>query len=642
MTTRLKTIEYHFPVLGSITDNTLTSFTPINIYIPENSISFKSVFLDIMLNDITTATGNNVTTRTMSLYLGEASESTITNTNTLTNTGENITFIISGDYTSYFTNNWSGNSMSCGAKVLTIQSGGTTTGMRDATACLFITYEYDDNSPTQIKTVRLPLNAPVTELPTSKQASPTSSIPSLDNWLPENNKTIREISIIIQGNDSVNAVGDITIYSEIDSLGTMQTNPIAAALASARWFRYYFTFDTENPSASNYLDINDTHSFYLWCSTAARCYHLQVWLNITYEYDESTSETIMNSLLLPMEIDSPFGHSSGDYQQSTRSFYIEEPETITLKESAAYIFWDDVSAMTGLSFNINNNGWIAYTDNAGNLCGGNGAMFRCEDYINLNRGKNTITLGTYRTAATVGGCNANALWMINYTSSKHPNGSGSHNHTIISNIVTTGTIATVMYSYPTNIQFAPPEENIYFNSIGFNYIYNSSTSYGLTIQTMKKSSEGFQAWLPIYTDVGQTDAEYGIRQIFAQAKDIFKRFTGDVKTTVDVSSFRNYRIWLSGSSTAFHYLNFISTYHSITSSISGNVSNYTGDGSEITVDIFRASTNEHILSTTTETNGNYSITWFDNTEPLFAIARQAGVYVGRSDNFYAELENPSQ
>lgn len=74
------------------------------------------------------------------------------------------------------------------------------------------------------------------------------------------------------------------------------------------------------------------------------------------------------------------------------------------------------------------------------------------------------------------------------------------------------------------------------------------------------------------------------------------------------------------------------TYHTITFTISGTVSGYSGDGSGLTVSIYRADNKEIVGETTTAAGGGYSLTWYDNTIDIFGECREDATHVGRSDN----------
>jgi hypothetical protein len=56
------------------------------------------------------------------------------------------------------------------------------------------------------------------------------------------------------------------------------------------------------------------------------------------------------------------------------------------------------------------------------------------------------------------------------------------------------------------------------------------------------------------------------------------------------------------------------------------------NGGTINVDIFKAVTGEKIGNTSRVGDGLYTLPWYDNTEQLFAAAREDATHVGRSDN----------
>jgi hypothetical protein len=77
------------------------------------------------------------------------------------------------------------------------------------------------------------------------------------------------------------------------------------------------------------------------------------------------------------------------------------------------------------------------------------------------------------------------------------------------------------------------------------------------------------------------------------------------------------------------------TYNNIIFTVSGICSAYDGDGSGISVDFFRYNTSnadEHILNLTTTTGGYFIGQFIDNTDTLYAVARQSDTKVGRSGN----------
>ena len=105
MATRLKTVEYWVPATTStITDATVTNLTQITIYLPETGTkTFRKVKMTTYFSDVITATGGTITEYRTALRLGAAGYTTVTNTNDITNSGENIFGCVTADFTSHFT-----------------------------------------------------------------------------------------------------------------------------------------------------------------------------------------------------------------------------------------------------------------------------------------------------------------------------------------------------------------------------------------------------------------------------------------------------------------------------------------------------------------------------------------------------------
>jgi hypothetical protein len=203
MATRLKTVHYAFPTLAALTNNTLTTLTQITIFLPETGTkTFRSVVAHVTFDDIITNTGGTLTTKTLNFRLGAAAYTSVANANTLTNSGENISFHLTADYTTHFVTNWTGTSLTADFQLQINQSTGTTTGMVNVGVTLEITYEYDDTSTTQIKSVMIPLNAPVSNITTG--AVTYDTFPALDTYLPETSKVYRNMHIVVQGNEHRN------------------------------------------------------------------------------------------------------------------------------------------------------------------------------------------------------------------------------------------------------------------------------------------------------------------------------------------------------------------------------------------------------------------------------------------------------
>ena len=627
MATRLKTVHYAFPALASMTNNTLTSLTQITIYLPETGTkTFRSVVAHISMDDIITATGGTLTTKTFDLRLGAAAYTSVANANTLTNSGENASFLFGVDYTSHFTTNWTGTSMTCDFRLQVNQSTGTTTNMVNVCVNLEITYEYDDTSTTHVKTVMIPLDAPVGAIATV--ATTYDTIPALDTYLPEASKVYRNIHVVIQGNEA--RTGAITTDHTMTlrvGAASVTTGNYEGALSSDRWIRYIWELTSAYPSTAATQTWQPT-------ATVARFNHFQAYLVVTYEFNATTSTSIMNSVVLPLDIASPMGGTtSSDYQRKSRDFWIQEPATITTNRIAFFVFWNQVSNIAGLNMRIGTGAFVTYTDNAsGAVCGCNGAMVRNDSAFTLVRGKNSLNFDVYRTSTSDLGFSISGFFIINYTSGKATAGVGAHNHTVCWGLQQNGTAAAASVYTITATAPVIPETEHFFNSLGLRQVpifLNNIASIAVFVERL--AAEGGIEWESVYHE-GTHMEENGIYYIFSQMLEHFKRWVGDPDTTrMDIETARRYRIitFSSGSlANLWHSMCMMFTYHSISYSVTGDI---TGSaGGTVNIALHDNTTGEKLRTTSRVGNGSYTLTWFDNTANVYTSAYEDGTHLGRS------------
>jgi hypothetical protein len=628
MATRLKTVKYAFPILSSIADATTTNFTQITLYIPESSPSFKAAICTVMADDIITATGGTITEWRVGLRLGAASYTTNTNTNDIVNSGENMSpgFVV--DFTSHFTSNWSGSSMTCDVQVYIDQITGTTLGYVNGTCELEITYEYDDTSATHVKTVEIPLDAPVGTLATSKPGTATATIPALDTFLAENSKTIRSYYIVVQGNDAITGTTDMTLSMEIDTLGVNTSGNHEAALNSDRFFRYIYSLTGSVPAT------NTTHSFYIWASLA-KFNHLQVTLVVTYEFTVSGTTGVTNSIKVPFAfIGIPGGTTSSDCSRVTLKVWVEEPTTIGILQSAVYLFWEQVGA-TAYQVRVNSASFTAYTDAAATVCGSVACMYRCESAITLARGLNTITIDVYRTTTTLMGPVSGVL-LLNYSSGVSSQGIGAHNHTVVFNVKDYGTAAGANLWNVSAMALGIPESSYFINSFGFQNttIQTAGATVLGTTDLERLSAEGGVTWDSADNRVvAATDNEVGVRIFYQNETPVVKQFPSDLRkwndlSRLDIETSRRYRVTIQGIVAGWVASAAIVTYHSIGFTVGDSVSG-SGGG---TVNLYlQNSDGVRLLSTSRVGNGTFSFTWYDNTANVYVDAYEDTTHLGRSE-----------
>jgi hypothetical protein len=644
MATRLKTVEYCFPKLDSLANNTLTTFSLGNaLVLPENSKTFRSAVVEITWDDIITGTGGTLTTKRIDFRLGAAAYTTISNTQTLTHSGENMSMFLAQDFVSHFTTNWSGTSMTCNLQIQLNQSTGTTQGFRNVCAKLILTYSFDDATTTDhVKTVRIPLDAPVGALATSKPGTAVAVIPALDTYLPEAGITIRDCFIQWKGN-TLNIGGATTTDHEVtlqlDASGASETAFYEAQLASDRFTNYIWRL---MGASAPLFTTNATHNFFIWTSSGAvaRHHHSQIWLVVTYTFNPVFTTRMLNSVLLPSDIPGFWGGTTiADYQRVTRRLWIEEPGTITKTNSAAYLFWHQPANITQIYARVNSGSWVNWTGIGDVLCGSMGAMLRCEDDITLARGTNSWNFDIYNTNANVRGANSSILWMINYYSDVPSDGSSNPlpwaaNHTVIRNLLPIGTAGASIIRLTTTVSPNIPETNFFINGLGLEYKFMTSGTgnpAGSSIDFELLSAEGGMAWKNVQSDISRDDPETGVRHVFAQLRDDFFRWNGDVDTSrVNIETDRRWRATLANGASSFDYLDLYITYHSITGDVSGNVSG--SNGGTVTIDLHRSSDGAKVKSTTRTGNGAYTFKWYDNTQDVYTVARETDSFIGRSPN----------
>lgn len=635
MATRLKTVQFAFPTLAAVTNNTLTNFTQITVYLPDMTAAsnVKKAWVETTMDDIVTATGGSVTTSTVDLRLAAVAYTSTTNANTKGNTGENISWMFTRDFTSHFTTNWTGTSMTCDVRIQVNQSTGTTLGMVNATAVLYVTYEYDDTDTTQLKTVLIPLNAPVTTLPTTKTSHDT--IPALDTYLPEASKTYRNIFIVTQANRNHSAATDHTVTYELSSLGTTVTGNYESALASDVWTRYVWNI-------TSYITTNVTHTFNVHSSLTARHHSMQAWMVVTYEFDASTTTSVMNSIQLPMEIASPMGGtSSADFQRSSREYWVQESNPVRQK-LAYYMTWQATANEAGLNARIGTGSFVAYTNTgSGLICGNKGLMIRNDSPtgVSFGRGRNSLQMDVYNTSATQRGASAGGWWLLNYTSDVAFGGIGAHNHTILWPLFTQGT-ATATQQYITTADSPEiPETNYFVNALGLHMNAMVGTAQqGVSIKVERLASgEGGLIFESAYSDSTQHDSEMGIYDYWAQVRSVFTRWTGGVDAErLPLETDRRY-VLNSGNAVFWpNHLMMILTYHTVTSTWTGNIDN--SNGGTVNISLHRDASGEKILETSRTGDGTYSFTWYDDTEDLYAVAYEDGTYKGMSGVNTATLD----
>jgi len=636
MATRTKTIEYAFDTsVGDTADATLTNLTQITVYIPETVISFMSATVDLGFQDRITATGGTITEHRCALRLGASAYTTVTELDAINQTGENIGGVLGPfDFTSRFTTSWTGTSMTCDVQYFFDQNSGTTLGMRSVTAKLYITYTYDDapaTNGTQIKTVRIPLESLVGSLTTTTNSEiGTNQIPILtggSGMLPETGIVIRDYAFTIESNDNMIAATDTTLSVNIDSGTPLVFSPQEAALISDRYVRYIY-----RPTVP---DTTAVHAFQMWANVAGRFNMATIMLTVTYEFNASTTTSILNSIQIPVEIATPLGIStSADASRFTRNISIQEPGTITLRQSSFRINFNATAPIAGINFRAGAQSYRAYTHSAGVVCGMAAFQQRIDAGsaqgagITLARGFNAITIDGFATDTVDQMTNINGFLTINYTSDVPTAGNGAANHTIMVNLLQWDALLSDRTRI-NNYSIAIPEADYWIVGTGFifyQWVATASMAVTFDVECLVGEGKG-GGYYDIYADAYQSDSERACSVIWMRGRDVFKRFPTDPDPDrLDIETARDYRLFTSTATS--NGLMSVITYSTPAYTVADSITGFSGT---VNLTLHRASTDEKVGETSRVGDGAFSFPWYDNTEELYVVAND-GTNVGRSLN----------
>lgn len=642
MATRKKTICFAADTYTvDIADATLTNLAQFTVRIPETVIAFASVFVEFGYQDAITATGGTVTEHRVALRLGAAAYTTKTETDDITNTAENMAGVIGPfDFAAHFTTNWSGTSMTCDVQCYVDYSTGTTLVTRNATAMVYVTYTYDDDpavNPTQIKTVRIPMESLAGALPTVANSNfGTNQIPQLTGAggiLPEDSVVIRDYFFRIDANEqNNNATTDWTLSVNIDG-GTARSFGVQeAALGSDRFCRWIHK-PASVPATSA------AHQWQMWSSTA-RANMACVDLVVTYEFDATATTRTLVSICLPIEIASPLGvNVAADASRFARNLFVQDPGTITLRQSAFRIHFNTTAAVSGLAWRAGSQAFRTYTHAANVACGMYVLQQRIDSGsaqgagITLARGENSLTVDGFSTDTTDEVTNISGYLTINYEADVAAEGIGANTHTVMQVLQEHDMLQRDNLRI-NNFAFAIPEAEFWIVSAGFiltQWQAPDANAISFDVQCLVGEGKG-AGYYDIYTDACQSDGERRCSMTWMRGRDVFRRHASEQDPErLDIETARDYRLFCP----AVGSVGMVSvvTYHGISYNVTRSISG--SDGGTVNIRVCRSSNGEIIEETSRVGDGTYSFVWHDNVEPIYTLATDASGNAGRSEDFTA-------
>lgn len=640
MTARVKTVEFPFVTrTTALTAATRHDFSSITLDIPENtSRTFRSVYVEVTCCDHEASGGVSLTSRLIGIKLGATAFDDDTNNDDIIDTFARKHFLFTRDVTSYFNTNFgSGTSQTCQVGV---QIGGIAT--QTITAKLVVTYEFDDSGQnTRVKTVKIPIQSNTGLLSATLTELGTNQVPNLSTFLTESTISYKHMWFEFGAQEAAQDGTDFNLAVSLDAEAEVSMGTLEMALGSSTEF---FAIWVRND-----MTTNATHALKARSTTANRMSNLGALLCVTYTYDHSTTTTLLNSLELVMpNTGERIGANESSANSASRSqmkFFIEEPGTITLKQSGV-LFRSIHGAANQASATFIRCGSQIYTNYTINVssnsdCGGFSVVHRIDSGgsagagISIARGENTFTLDGYVTTNTVPYGAGTPLLILNYTSDLASGGAETHSHTTkwcLQSMVSTTNYQLNVSAFAPNI----PETNYYTTNIGYKIVktHESPSPYTVIIERLSGEDygDGWANLISAYVDLIDT---FTVKQ-FAYASDLFDRNPGEVDAKrLAVEGSRAYRMFSghTGNATAGMYsMVMFLTHHCFTYTVAGTVTGYTGDGSGITVKVHRSDTDEYVATGTTSTGGAFSITWYDSVIPVYCQARQDSTHRGRSDN----------
>ena len=635
MALRINTIEYPFTQrITSLAAATRHDFAAETIYIPETSSrTFRSVHVEVTCDQNNTS-ATSLTSVLIGIKLGAVAFTDVTTTQTFANSGEINGFgPFKEDVTAYFTSNFgSGASETCQVGV---QFGAIS--VINITAKLVVTYEYDDADDTRVKTVRIPIESITGNLTTSHVEIGTDQIPALTSGglLPETSVVIRQIWFEAEMSDNSAGTTDWQHGFRLDAGGSDDLDGTHEAFAGAsRYYRRIWRPTISDTTVAHKIYSRTTNA------TSGKCAHQAVMMYVTYEYVESTSSTFLNSVLLGFGGRYGPNAASGDKERFPVGVLINEPATVTLKQSGVYFTYLDNAGST-LSVAVGGQTAVGYTHAAATT--DQSGFFMCHRFDSgsaagsghtLARGFNNIIVDVY--SNTNGMRCADGFVVLNYTSAKASGGSQTHNKTtrwLWKGMSTAAAASTASVLNLPNI----PESNYYLSNWAFVYDLCMAAAsiareaFMLTVEQQSGEQDG-AGWNFVYSSPYNFDSEMGsggIRFIGRVMPEWVLKYPGDPTDGMDVEASRQLT-GLSGVS-AVHLIEQVITYSGITFAKSGTVSNYAdADGAGLVIRYFRSSNNQHVGTATTTSGGAHSFTWYDDVDPLFAVLLEDSSHCGAS------------
>lgn len=635
MATRIKTVEYAFGSRNTnLALNTRYDATAITVYLPETtSRTFRSVRLQVFVRDnVTTAV--NLGTTTVGIKLGAAAFDNA-NLSVQSTTGENASYVIERDVTSYFTTNFgTGGSQTCQYGVQF-----STAATINISAKLIVTYEYDDTDATHVKTVRITLDSPTAALTATLAEVGTNQIPALDTVLGESSKVYRNIWFELTYQEATTGTtNDASLGMQVDTGTEHLTGIHESGLASSPMGRYIW-----DQGASPAWSTASAHAFKLRSSnitTASVFTNVAIQLCVTYEYAANSSRITNTVALIFPHINHSYGAAEADAARTELEFWIEEPGTITMIQSGVFLALES-SAAIATNLKVGGGTSRSYAKTAVLECGGNFITQRCDSggaggsSWTLARGLNRFKLDIWQGASGVNNTCYCPILYLNYTSDNDGNGGSRHNQTLIFNLFHANTGGQTNNVYTCQqMAWLPDTDGWFVNNLGLmSWSTNgASGNEGIMLSMEAGSGEKFgDNFVPIAEWIWWQDSELhcNLKSCDLTSLNLFDRWRTDPEAStrwaLDATRRIAYAAMIHWNVQLYTHL----TKHSITKAVAGDITG--SSGGTVAIECYTERFGL-VASTSRVGNGAFSMVWYDDAETNTKVwARESASLVGGSN-----------
>lgn len=553
---------------------------------------------------------------------------------------ETHTYVMEYDATALFTSDFSSTSHAVEAEFCSLYRNVMNSAGENYvhySAMLDITYDFDDNpanNATQIETVLIPFDSLTSALGTTiTTIGGTGGIPILtggSGFIKEvSSPTIKEECIVFLLNNQEGGAINYDFYGQIDS----ESETLLATFNAANNSDAYFEMQWRRTD----LTSTSAHDIKARVSgaTGAAPVHVGGYIIVTYTYSASGVTTKNFSAMIPYCHNPTLfaGTSSSSKKVSSVRFHV--PMSATLQASAIVHYHHQFADPGNLVLGVGSQTPQSFVATPDTVAGPVPEVVRFDSGgvagsgLTLSKGWNTLNISSYVDSNARNGGGEYGFIILNFyytiTSGKRM----SHARYNMSPYDWTIQARQLISSFSVPI----PESNYLLSVAGvYQWDFSQSAIQARSIAINKGSSLGW--YHGVSGSVGEMDTNWGSRITAEDLTRFFLRCPTDPNTDrLDIETARDFMS--EGGNTRFS-TGFCAMWHDYAISVSRALTDYSGAGSGIAVNIWSKALGEKIASVTTSSGGGYSFTWYDDTtSDLYAEAQQDGTHVGRSADFTA-------